>query len=77
MPTSTKSAELDDTNSQNLAAAAGEVRTSGVTEKEIGLYIAWLIRAGFLESPQKKGKSLPVLEGGAMKAIGRTTAGSA
>lgn len=77
LPTSTKSAELDDTNAQNLAAAAGEVRTSGVTEKEIGLYIAWLIRAGFLESPQKKGKSLPVLEGGAMKAIGRTTAGSA
>ncbi|OXH27575.1 L-aminoadipate-semialdehyde dehydrogenase [Cryptococcus neoformans] len=77
LPTSTKSAELDDTNAQNLAAAAGEVRTSGVTEKEIGLYIAWLIRAGFLEKPQKKGKALPMLEGGAMKAIGRTTAGSA
>lgn len=77
LPTSTKSAELDDTNAQNLAAAAGEVRTSGVTEKEIGLYIAWLIRAGFLEKPQKQGKVLPVLEGGAMKAIGRTTAGGA
>ncbi|WVQ72675.1 L-aminoadipate-semialdehyde dehydrogenase [Cryptococcus sp. DSM 104548] len=77
LPTSTKSAELDDTNAQELAAASGEPRTSGVTEKELGLYVAWLIRAGFLDRPQKEGKALPVLEGAAMKAIGRTTAGVA
>ncbi|WVQ79762.1 L-aminoadipate-semialdehyde dehydrogenase [Cryptococcus sp. DSM 104549] len=77
LPTSTKSAALDDTNAQALAEAAGEPKTSGVTEKEIGLYIAWLIRAGFLDKPTKEGKALPVLEGAAMKAIGRTTAGVA
>ncbi|ODN77722.1 L-aminoadipate-semialdehyde dehydrogenase [Cryptococcus amylolentus CBS 6039] len=77
LPTSTKSAELDDTNAQELAAASSEPRTAGVTEKELGLYVAWLIRAGFLDKPQKEGKALPVLEGAAMKAIGRTTAGVA
>nr|ODN94598.1 L-aminoadipate-semialdehyde dehydrogenase [Cryptococcus depauperatus CBS 7855] len=76
LPTSTKSAELDDTNAQNLAAASDEQKTAGVTDKEIGLYISWLIRAGFLEKPTLAGRGLPVLEGGAMKAIGRTTAGT-
>ncbi|OCF41103.1 L-aminoadipate-semialdehyde dehydrogenase [Kwoniella heveanensis CBS 569] len=78
LPTSTKSAEMDDRNAQGLAAAAGENKTGGVDEAKIGLYLAWLIRAGFLDAPAKEGtKALPKLEGGATKAIGRTTAGVA
>lgn len=76
LPTSTKAAELDDTNAQALAKAAGEKEGMGVGEEEIGLYLAWLVRAGFLDPPTKEGKrALPKLEGGAVKAIGRTTAG--
>jgi L-aminoadipate-semialdehyde dehydrogenase len=42
----------------------------------IGTYIAWLIRAGFLDKPEGKGeKDVPVLTGGVDKAMGRTTAG--
>ncbi|TXT15610.1 hypothetical protein VHUM_00113 [Vanrija humicola] len=78
LPTSTKAVELDDSNSQALASGAGEQPTSGVTEDLVGLYIAWLIRAGFMEAPEAgKGKPLPVLEGGVSRAIGRTTAGQA
>lgn len=78
LPTSTKSAELDDTNAQALARSGGGKGTSGVDEDLIGLYFAWLIRAGFLPEPEQAGKkSLPKLEGGVEKAIGRTTAGVA
>lgn len=76
LPTSTKAAELDDRNAQALAKAAGEKEGMGVGETEIGLYLAWLVRAGFLDPPPAEGKKkLPVLLGGAVKAIGRTTAG--
>jgi L-aminoadipate-semialdehyde dehydrogenase len=76
LPTSTKAAELDDTNAMNLAKAAGEKEGMGVGEEEIGLYLAWLVRAGFLDPPTGEGRrKLPKLEGGAIKAIGRTTAG--
>lgn len=78
LPTSTKSAELDDRNAQALASAAGGPSTSGVDEDLIGLYIAWLVRAGFMPEPKEQGKkSLPRLEGGVERAIGRTTAGVA
>ena len=77
LPTSTKSAELDDRNAQALAAAAGEQKTCGVGVELMGLYLAWLIRAGFLPRPEEnKGKALPVLEGGVEKALGRTTMGT-
>lgn len=76
LPTSTKAAELDDRNAQSLAREAGEKEGMGVGEEEIGLYLAWLVRAGFLDPPTRKGeRELPVLRGGATKAIGRTTAG--
>jgi L-aminoadipate-semialdehyde dehydrogenase len=76
LPTSTKSAELDDRNARELANKGGEKETSGVTHQLVGLYIAWLVRAGFLDQPPAgKGKALPQLEGGATKAIGRTTMG--
>ena len=78
LPTSTKSAELDDTNAQSLAGTAGCAKTSGVDEDLIGLYISWLVRAGFMPSPAEEGKkALPVLQGGVQTAIGRTTAGTA
>lgn len=78
LPTSTKAVELDDSNAQALAISGGEAPTSGVTEDLIGLYIAWLIRAGFMEAPTTgEGKPLPVLTGGVSRAIGRTTAGQA
>ncbi|WWC63624.1 L-aminoadipate-semialdehyde dehydrogenase [Kwoniella dejecticola CBS 10117] len=76
LPTSTKSAEMDDRNAQALASQNGENPTGGVDQDKIGLYLAWLIRAGFLDPPAQGGRQLPVLEGGAMKAIGRTTAGN-
>ena len=75
LPTSTKSAELDDLNAQSLVRAAGERESSGVGEEEIGLYLAWLVRAGFLPVPSGNGRELPKLQGGVEKAIGRTTAG--
>lgn len=77
LPTSTKAVELDDSNAQTLASAAGEKPTAGITEDLLGLYIAWLVRAGFMEAPNGKGKELPVLTGGVSRAIGRTTAGAA
>ncbi|ORX38176.1 aminoadipate-semialdehyde dehydrogenase [Kockovaella imperatae] len=77
LPTSTKSAELDDTNAQALASSAGERPTSGVDQSLMGLYIAWLIRAAFLDAPHTEGKlKLPTLQGGVAKAIGRSTQGS-
>lgn len=77
LPTSTKSAELDDTNAAALARAAGEKEGAGVDVEQVGLYLAWLIKVGFLDVPPGKGeRELPVLqEGGVGKAIGRTTAG--
>lgn len=77
LPTSTKSAELDDRNARALARRAGEPETSGVTEPLVGLYMAWLVRAGFLDAPTgaNGAKALPTLQGGVQTAIGRTTAG--
>lgn len=79
LPTSTKSAEQDDRNAQALARTNGEKERAGVGEDEIGLYLAWLVRAGFLPPPSGKGggRSLPRLKGGVERAIGRTTAGVA
>jgi L-aminoadipate-semialdehyde dehydrogenase len=76
LPTSTKAPEMDDTNARALARAGGEKEGAGVDEKLIGLYLAWLVRAGFLEAPSGQGeKTLPEIQGGAIAAIGRTTAG--
>ena len=74
-PTSTKAPEVNDGNTLALWKAAGypnDVR--GVDSTLMGKYLAWLIEAGFLESPPKAGElPLPKLEGGkTAKAIGRT-----
>ncbi|WWC71231.1 L-aminoadipate-semialdehyde dehydrogenase [Kwoniella pini CBS 10737] len=80
LPTSTKSAEMDNKNSKELALINKENPINGVDLEKIGLYLNWLIRAEFLEKPtefeNKNIKELPKLNGIAMKAIGRTTAGT-
>lgn len=73
LPTSTKSAELDDQNTRRMLVGAGERDAMNVSEEVLGRYLAWLIKAGFLDAPPKKGaKELPVLEGDA-RAIGRSS----
>jgi L-aminoadipate-semialdehyde dehydrogenase len=76
LPTSTKAAELDDRNARALAKSRGEKEGAGVDVELVGLYVAWLIRAGFLERPEGKGeREVPVIQGGVETAMGRTTAG--
>jgi L-aminoadipate-semialdehyde dehydrogenase len=73
LPTSTKSAELDDENTRALLKAAGEREEMNVSEEVLARYLAWLIKAGFLDAPGEGGqKQLPVLEGDA-RAIGRSS----
>lgn len=73
LPTSTKSAELDDTNTRALLNAAGERDSMNVSEEILGRYLAWLIKAGFLDAPPAGGKkALPELEGPAV-AMGRSS----
>ncbi|GAA5913658.1 hypothetical protein JCM8208_005894 [Rhodotorula glutinis] len=81
LPTSTKAAELDDTNTVALLRAAQQPEGVTVDDEQMGRYLAWLIAAGFLEAPPRQGEEgvrpLPELElqvGGA-RAIGRSSAG--
>lgn len=77
LPTSTKSPELDDANTTALLEqdqGRGNL-TSTVDEPTMGLYLAWLIRAGFLPPPSLPSpqKALPILANtGVIKAAGRT-----
>lgn len=73
LPTSTKSAELDDSTTRAMLTSAGERDGMNVSEDVLGRYLAWLIKAGFLDAPPAGGlKTLPVLEGDA-RAIGRSS----
>jgi L-aminoadipate-semialdehyde dehydrogenase len=73
LPTSTKSAELDDSNTTSLLKAADEKETMTVDENLMGMYLAWLVRVGFLSTPDAgKGLALPELAG-AGRAVGRST----
>lgn len=77
LPTSTKAPELDDSNTAALLKqhpVAGELATT-VSEPLMGLYLAWLIAAGFLPppsvaAPEKQLPSLP--NAGTVKAAGRS-----
>ncbi|KAF7350395.1 hypothetical protein MVEN_01344300 [Mycena venus] len=51
LPTSTKSPELDDTNTVAVLTAAQAEPESTVSEELMGKYLAWLVRAGFLPAP--------------------------
>lgn len=74
LPRSTKAPELDDLNMQRIlgsSGASGDVKQT-VNQETTGLYIAWLINAGFLDAPPRVGSiALPVLTGEA-RAVGRS-----
>ncbi|KAF9564472.1 alpha-aminoadipate reductase Lys1p [Agrocybe pediades] len=75
LPTSTKSPELDDSNTVALLKQGGAPLSATVDDSLMGLYLAWLVGAGFLPSPSLPSpqKALPVLaNAGAIKAAGRT-----
>ena len=74
LPTSTKSPELDDTNTAFLLSSAGEKESFLIDDALIGKYLAWLVKADFLPKPTETGAlSLPDLESSAgFRAIGRT-----
>ncbi|KAI9016364.1 L-aminoadipate-semialdehyde dehydrogenase [Phycomyces nitens] len=62
LPTSTKSAQLDDTNTQAILAHE-HVKCPLMGDGLLGLYYAYLIKAGFMPKPTLPGKTLPVLDG--------------
>jgi len=74
LPTSTKSPELNDSNTEALLAKHQEPRNGSVDADLVGKYLAWLIAAGFLPRPEKQGEqTLPQLESNkAAKAVGRS-----
>lgn len=77
LPTSTKAPELDDANTTALLKRDQDrsKSTSTVDGPLMGLYLAWLVRAGFLPPPSLSSpqKALPILANmGVIKAAGRT-----
>lgn len=81
LPTSTKAADLDDTNTVQLLRAAGQAESVTIDDEQVGRYLAWLIAAGFLNPPERaaelQAKPLPELglQAGQVRAIGRSSAG--
>ncbi|KAI9314974.1 L-aminoadipate-semialdehyde dehydrogenase [Dichotomocladium elegans] len=61
LPTSTKSAMLNDRNTQAVLANDG-VTCPPMGEGLLGLYYSYLIKAGFLPEPTANGKALPKLD---------------
>ncbi|WFC97706.1 L-2-aminoadipate reductase [Malassezia yamatoensis] len=79
LPTSTKSAELDDRHTESLLVASNEHNVvKGVDEQLLGLYFAWLVAVGFLPKPTKSDSRcapLPELADHTVKqAVGRMSA---
>lgn len=77
LPTSTKSAELDDRHTEALLRAHGELKVvRGVDTPILGLYLAWLVAVGFLPAPDAPGalKLPPLPEGTVVQAVGRGSA---
>ncbi|KAF8899770.1 hypothetical protein CPB84DRAFT_1815576 [Gymnopilus junonius] len=75
LPTSTKAPELDDSNTVALLRQDGGELSSTVDDSLMGLYLAWLVGAGFLPLPSLPSpqKALPTLaSAGTIKAAGRT-----
>ncbi|KAF7300613.1 Alpha-aminoadipate reductase Lys1p [Mycena chlorophos] len=77
LPTSTKAPQLDDSNTVAVLKNGGAKETqSTVSEELVGMYLAWLVAAGFLPAPSvsvgERVKELPVLAAGAVKAAGRS-----
>ncbi|KAH9822409.1 hypothetical protein DFH28DRAFT_1119375 [Melampsora americana] len=75
LPSSTKSAELDDSNTTQLIENDnGDENRMTVNSERIGIYLAWLVRVGFLPKPNENcGQiDLPSLGGGTGWAVGRS-----
>lgn len=73
LPTSTKGPELNHSNTAALLQKNGEEFGRPVDDHLIGMYLAWLVQAQFLEPPRTGGIPLPELRSTfAAKAIGRT-----
>ncbi|KAG8927926.1 large subunit of alpha-aminoadipate reductase [Tulasnella sp. 418] len=73
LPTSTKSPELNDSNTVEVLKKAGEAEGSSVDVTLLGKYLSWLVDAGFLSKPPFRGDlDLPKLEGGPARVIGRS-----
>lgn len=75
LPTSTKAPELDDSNTHALLKLNNQVTSVTVSDDLMGLYLAWLVEAGFLPPPTLGSSSLvlPTLQNaGKVRAAGRT-----
>ncbi|KAF8531324.1 alpha-aminoadipate reductase Lys1p [Gautieria morchelliformis] len=75
LPTSTKSAELDDTNTKSLLSAEPGHLAASVNDELIGKYLAWLVTAEFLPPPSSAAEfALPEVTAfsGSSKAVGRS-----
>lgn len=74
LPTSTKTAALDDTNTAQLLETSQTTNAVSIDDELIGKYLAWLVAARFLERPSKNGAlKLPEIEEGSVHALGRTS----
>lgn len=77
LPTSTKAPDLDDTNTRALFLQHTGNLAVTVDDELMGLYLAWLVGAGFLPPPSipNPPKALPSLANtGTIRAAGRTGA---
>lgn len=89
LPTSTKSAELDDRHTQTLLKSFGEQDVvQGVNPDVLARYLAWLVAVGYLKKPEKQPgqpidgdannsetvKALPTVNAAKHAAIGRGSA---
>ncbi|KAI0264679.1 alpha-aminoadipate reductase Lys1p [Gloeopeniophorella convolvens] len=74
LPTSTKSADLDDANMRALLDGSEDKNNRTVTNILMGKYLAWLILAGFLPKPTLQGAdALPKIDQTSVaKALGRS-----
>ena len=81
LPTSTKAAELDDSNTVKLLRSSQQAETVTVDDEQMGRYLSWLVAADFLEKPSQAGQHgvIPLpeldLQAGGARAIGRSSAG--
>ena len=73
LPTSTKSAELDDTNTKLLLSSEPDHLPSTVNSELMGKYLAWLVNTGFLPPPSRTTQvALPKVSSFSTKAVGRS-----
>ncbi|KAI9444302.1 alpha-aminoadipate reductase Lys1p [Lactarius indigo] len=73
LPTSTKSAHLDDSNMRTLLRGHEDKGDRTVSDQSVAKYLSWLILTGFLPKPSLPGGSLlPQLGDGSRKPLGRS-----